>query len=65
MLFDHDGCHYYADIYGHFYPFWLTYLGFLKLKNFDSATKYLMDVSAPGPLNIGFNVLTSDSFVLC
>ena len=58
MLFNHDGCDYYWDVYVRGYSFWPTYLGFLKLGHFGSATTHFRGCLCPWtlPLNIGSDI---------
>ena len=56
-----------CNSYVYCYSFWPTYLGFLKLGSFRSATTHLPGCFCPLTLflNIGLNMLPSDSFMTC
>ena len=58
---------FYWDFYVQCYPFWPTHLGYLKLGSFGSATSRLPGCFCPWTLslNIGFDILPSDSLMSC
>ena len=66
MLFHHDDCDY-SDFYDPTYWFWPIHLGFLWLGSSGSAATYLPLCFFPWTvsLNIGLNMLRSDSFTSC
>ena len=66
VLFHHDGCNHHWDFWP-VYSFWTTLLGFLWLGNSGSATTHLPGYFCPWKisLDIGWNMLPSDSFMSC
>ena len=47
------------------FSFWTTRLGFLWLSSFVSAEAQFLDASIPVSMNIGLNILPSDSLMSC